>query len=85
MSDLISNTFHFVVGEKLGLFVNNALCAHIVGGGGGGGAELNLLLNFQKGGLGRTSVFRGGFLGKRGVNFLLGRWGGGCLQFLDNK
>ena len=30
---------------------------------------LNLLLNFQKGGLDRISIFSGGLLGKREVNF----------------
>ena len=40
------------------------------GGGEGVGGGLNLLPNFQKKkGLGRTSIFRGGLLGKRGVTF----------------
>ena len=33
---------------------------------------LNLLPNFQKGDLGRTSIFRGWLLGKRGVTFSKG-------------
>ena len=49
---------------------------------------LNLLPNVQKGGLDRTSVFRGGLLKKRGVLFSGGGRGGrgeGGLQFLDKK
>ena len=38
----------------------------------GVGGGLNLQPNFQKGGLDRTSVFRGGLLGKRGVTFFRG-------------
>ena len=55
---------------------------------GGEGGELNLLPNFQKGGVGRTLVFRGGFVKKRGVTFLMGRGGGGvggCNFYLKNK
>ena len=64
----------------------------LLGGGGlnllpnfqkGGGGGWNPLPIFQKGGgggLDRTSVFRGGLLGKRRVNFFRG-W----LQFLDKK
>ena len=54
------------------------LSAVLVEGGGGGGwgvgGGLNLQPNFQKGGLDRTSVFRGGLLGKRGVTFFRGGW-----------
>ena len=34
--------------------------------------ELSLLLSFQKGGLDRTLIFKGGLVGKRGVTFLRG-------------
>ena len=39
-----------------------------------GGGELNLQPNFQKegGALGRTSTFKGGLLGKRGMTFYRG-------------
>ena len=40
---------------------------------------LNLLPNFHKGGLDRTSIFREGLLGKSGVTFSGGQ---GVLQFL---
>ena len=38
----------------------------------GVGGKLSLQPNLKKGGLDRTSTFRGGLLGKRGVNFLRG-------------
>ena len=45
---------------------------------------LNFLPNFHKGGgLDRTSILRGGLLGKRGVTFF--RMGEGRLQFLHKK
>ena len=37
---------------------------------------LSLLPSFQKGGLGRISVFRGGLLGQRGVTYFRGGAGG---------
>ena len=45
-----------------------------VGGWGVGG--LNLQPNYQKGGLDRTSTFRGQLLGKRGGDFFRGGGGG---------
>ena len=51
------------------------------------GEGLSLLPNFQKWGLDRTSVFRGGLLGKReeggGVTFF--RRGEGRVQFFNKK
>ena len=44
---------------------------------GGLGGGLSLQPNLQKGGLDRTSTFRGGLLGKRGVTFR-----GGCVAIV---
>ena len=41
---------------------------------------LSLLLNFQKGGLDRISIFSGGLLGKREVNF-----SGGSSFYIKNE
>ena len=44
-----------------------------------GGGDWTSYQIFKKGGLGRISIFRGGFAGKEGVTF------SGGLQFLDKK
>ena len=50
--------------------------------GGEGGASLKLQPNFQKGGLDRTSAFKGRLLGKRGVTFF---WGRVCNFHIKNR
>ena len=47
--------------------------------------QLNLQPNFQNGGIDRTSTFRSGLLGKRGLTFKRGGGGGAGLQFSQKK
>ena len=56
----------------------------LLSSGMGGGGGLNLLPNFEKGKLGRTLIFRGGWVERGGDRYEGGRGGGG-LQFLCKK
>ena len=47
--------------------------------------ELSLQPNFQKVVFDRTSTFRGGFLGKRGMTFSSGGGEGACNFCIKNK
>ena len=78
-----SNGLNFGAGTLYGLLNHILLCTSPLSAGGGERGGLKLLPNFQKGGVGRTLVFRGGFVKKRGVTFLRGRggWGGGGAIF----
>ena len=47
--------------------------------------ELSLLLNFQKGALDRTLIFRGELAGKRGLTFSTGGGGGECNFYIKDN